>query len=304
VDVKKPALGKGLDAILGARTQRAPVGIERDDNEAEGARHSSGLQLVEIEKVFAGRGQPRRNFREEGLEELAASIRAKGILQPLVVTKTAAGYELIAGERRLRAAARAGLEKVPVIVKAEIEPAELVELALIENVQREDLTAMELARGYQRLIDQYHYTQEQLATRIGKSRVTIANTLRLLGLPDPVRDALEQALITEGHARALLALPTAAAQISACRTIVQRGLSVRETEELVRGDNGRAGRGKGAVGQNGRAPSAELKAIADRLTRTLGTRVTVRGSGERGRIQIEFYSRGEFEGLLDRIARA
>ena len=301
--MKKPALGKGLDAILGARAQpRTAVAIEHDDDKH--GDEPSTLQLVPIEKVFAGRGQPRRNFREEGLEELAASIREKGILQPLVVTKTASGYELIAGERRLRAAARAGLDRVPIIVKAEIEPAELVELALIENVQREDLTPMELARGYQRLIDQHHYTQEQLAKRIGKSRATLANTLRLLGLPDPVRDALEQGLISEGHARALLALPTAAAQISACRTIVQRGLSVREAEELVRGGTARATDNTTGTGKSRRPVSPELKAIADRLTRALGTRVTVRGNGERGRIQIEFYSRNEFEGLLDRIAGA
>jgi len=279
-----------------------PSADRHDDAEAD--RSPQGLQLVAIEKVFAGRGQPRRNFREEGIEELAASIREKGILQPLVVTKTPAGFELIAGERRLRAAARAGLDRVPIIVKAEIEPAELVELALIENVQREDLTPMELARGFQRLVDQHHYTQDQLAKRIGKSRVTIANTLRLLGLPDPVKDALEQGLISEGHARALLALPTAAAQISACRTVAQRGLSVRETEELVRGNDGRGGRNTHGAGGPACSPNPELKAIAERLTRSLGTRVSIRGTGDKGRIQIEFYSRGEFEGLLDRIARA
>ena len=301
--MKKPALGKGLDAILGARAQpRTAVAIEHDDDKH--GDEPSTLQLVPIEKVFAGRGQPRRNFREEGLEELAASIREKGILQPLVVTKTASGYELIAGERRLRAAARAGLDRVPIIVKAEIEPAELVELALIENVQREDLTPMELARGYQRLIDQHHYTQEQLAKRIGKSRAGVANTLRLLGLPDPVRDALEQSLITEGHARALLSLPTAAAQISACRTIVQRGLSVREAEELVRGGNARADGDKASGGKQGRAINPEMKALAERVTRSLGTRVALRGTHERWRIQIEFYSRSELDGLLDRIARA
>ena len=299
--MKKPALGKGLDAILGSRVERETLSFDRDERHAlSGA--PPGLLFVEIEKVSAGRGQPRRTFREDTLDELAASIREKGILQPLVVTRTAGGYELIAGERRLRAAARAGLEKVPVIVKAEIEPAELVELALIENIQREDLTPMELARGYQRLIDQHHYTQDQLARRIGKSRATIANTLRLLGLPDPVRDALEQGLIAEGHARALLALPTAAEQISSCRTIVQRGLSVREAEELVRGNSGRER--SGTARERRKATDANLKAIEERLTRNLGTKVVVRGTGERGRILIQFYSRAELEGLLDRIGRA
>ncbi len=296
--MKRPALGKGLDAILGARVERDRVIVEGSDPRGD-ATGSGGLLLVDIEKVSAGRGQPRRNFGEEALDELAASIREKGILQPLVVTQTVGGYELIAGERRLRAAARAGLDKVPVIVKAEIEPAELVELALIENIQREDLTPMELARGYQRLIEQHHYTQDQLARRIGKSRVTVANTLRLLGLPDPVRDALEQGFISEGHARALLALPTASAQISLCRTIVQRGLSVRESEELARGSsNHRAPRKP----DRGHPAESGLQSIEDRLTRLLGTRVALRGNAERGKVQIQYHSRAQLDELLDRIA--
>ena len=296
--MKKPALGKGLDAILGARVERDRVMVGSEDRRG-GESESGGLLLVDIEKVSAGRGQPRRTFKEEALDELAASIREKGILQPLVVTQTVGGYELIAGERRLRAAARAGLDKVPVIVKAEIEPAELVELALIENIQREDLTPMELARGYQRLIEQHHYTQDQLARRIGKSRATVANTLRLLGLPDPVRDALEQGFISEGHARALLALPTAAAQISLCRTIVQRGLSVREAEELVRGSSG-----QGSQRRSNRGNGAEsgLQSIEERLTRTLGTKVALRGNSERGKLQIQYHSRAQLDELLDRIA--
>jgi ParB family chromosome partitioning protein len=288
-----------LDAILGSRVERDQEERQRTHDRSSDNSNAGGPLLVDIEKVAAGRGQPRRHFREEGLEDLAASIREKGILQPLVVTQTVGGgYELIAGERRLRAAARAGLAKVPIIVKAEIEPAELVELALIENIQREDLTPMELARGYQRLIDQHHYTQDQLSQRIGKSRATIANTLRLLGLPEPVREALEQGLITEGHARALLALATAAAQISMCRTIVQRGLSVREVEELVRGAS-RVG-----AGGSKRAPQSHatpFKAVEDRLTRALGTKVSLRGSDERGKIQIQYHSRAQLDALLDRI---
>ncbi len=296
--MKKPALGKGLDAILGPRTERGSNALADPFHSDGDDFGSSGLLLVDIEKVAAGRGQPRRHFREEGIDDLATSIREKGILQPLVVTRTAGGYELIAGERRLRAAARAGLEKVPVIVKAEIEPAELVELALIENIQREDLTPMELARGYQRLIDQHHYTQDQLSQRIGKSRVTIANSLRLLGLPEPVRDALEQALISEGHARALLGLATAASQIAMCRTIVQRGLSVREVEELVRS----ASRGGGVHSGRRKATSAApFKDVEERLTRALGTKVSLRGSDERGRIQIQYHSRAKLDELLDRI---
>jgi len=298
--VKKPALGKGLDAILGPRLDRDFHGPAVTVDDDRGHKALSSL-FVDIEKVTAGRGQPRRIFRDDALDELAASIREKGILQPLVVTQTASGYELIAGERRLRAAARAGLDRVPVIVKSHVEPAELLELALIENIQRENLTPLELARAYQKLIDQHHYTQDEVAKKVGKSRASIANTVRLLGLPDPVREALEQGLISEGHARALLALPTAASQISACRTVVRKGLSVRETEEVVKTESGRdKGREMQQSEPTGKEDS-ERASLETSLSRALGTRVRVRGDGEKGRVEIHFFSSGELDGILDRL---
>lgn len=300
--MKKPALGKGLDAILGPRSDREPRSEEEPRGETGGApRRAPTALFVDIERVTAGRGQPRRIFRDDALDELAASIREKGILQPLVVTQSAGGYELIAGERRLRAAARAGLDQVPVIVKPQVDPAELVELAVIENIQRENLSPLELARAYQKLIDQHHYTQDDVARKVGKSRASVANTVRLLGLPDPVREALEQGMISEGHARALLALPTAAAQISACRTVVRKGLSVRETEELVKAEISReAATGRVGAGRT-RKQAPGVAALENELSRSLGTRVRIRGQGDRGRIEIQYFSKGELGGLLDRL---
>lgn len=300
--MKKPALGKGLDAILGPRAERETRSPAEPRTEAGNAgRGAPPSLLVDIEKVTAGRGQPRRIFRDDALDELAASIREKGILQPLVVTQTAGGYELIAGERRLRAAARAGLEQVPVIVKPQIDPAELVELAVIENIQRENLTPLELARAYQKLMDQHHYTQDDVARKVGKSRASVANTVRLLGLPDPVRDALEQGLITEGHARALLALPTAAAQISMCRTVVRKGLSVRETEDSVKVENSRDRGAQASAAARSRKEDPGVAALEGELSRSLGTRVRIRSQGERGRVEIQYFTKQELNGLLARL---
>lgn len=303
--MKKPALGKGLDAILGgpAEEESAPESpLAAVVPAARGANSGEGTPLmVNIERVSAGRAQPRRIFDDDALDELADSIREKGILQPLVVTKTGAGYELIAGERRLRAAARAGLESVPVIVKKDLDAGELVELALIENIQREDLTPLEQARAYQRLVDEHHYTQEQVAKRLGKSRASITNTIRLLALPDAVRDALERRMVTEGHARALLALTTAAQQITACKTVVRKGLSVRQTEEFVRAMAG--AKDAGAARAAGRKTDPALSALADNIGRSLGTRVRLRGNEKRGRIEIEFFSSDELNGLVEKLGR-
>ena len=296
--MKKPALGRGLDAILGSRDEGRAQAAEPLAVVPEAVATGEPF-FVDIDKVSPGRGQPRRKFDERALEELAASIREKGVLQPLVVTAKGGAYELIAGERRLRAAARAGLERVPVIVKREIEAGEWVELALIENIQREDLTPLEQARAYRRLADDHGLKQEEIAKRLGKGRTTIANSLRLLGLPEPVLDALERGLLSEGHARALLALETAAQQIAACKSVVTKSLSVRQTEELVR-----------AMGHKGRAESRSrrktdpaLGALEETLVRSLGTRVRLRGTQSRGRIEIDFASPGELDRLVERLGR-
>ncbi|RMF25632.1 MAG: ParB/RepB/Spo0J family partition protein [Deltaproteobacteria bacterium] len=293
--MKKQALGKGLDAILGGRP--APADQDRVGGDGAGG---GGPLLVALEQVSAGRGQPRRRFDEEQLDGLAASIRECGILQPLLVTPRNGGYELIAGERRLRAAARAGLDRVPVIVRPEVRAGEDVELALIENVQRQDLTPIEAARGYRRLIEQHGYTQERVAARLGKSRAAVANTLRLLALPEPVQEAVDQGLLSEGHARALLALPTAAAQIKLAQRAVREGLSVRETEDLARSQAQARPAGTREGSGERAAQVTALRAVEERLIRALGTKVRIRGS-QKGRIEISFHSQEELEHLVERL---
>jgi ParB family chromosome partitioning protein len=296
-------LGRGLDAILGGPVEatpepRADVGGSPPAPGAMSSAVPDGAMLVAIERVIPGRGQPRRHFQEDALDELAASIREQGIIQPLVVVKTAAGYELIAGERRLRAAGRAGLDKVPVVVRQESTEGEILELALVENLQREDLGALERARAYDRLGQVHGLTQEQIAKRIGKSRAAVANTLRLLALPQPVLEGLEQGLLTEGHARALLALEGAAAKIELMKVIVRKHLSVRDAEELIRqrvlGAN-QAGEG------SSRKPKGRSNPLEDSLGRSLGTKVGIRGTAAKGRIEIAYYSKEELARLIERL---
>ena len=291
--MRKQVLGRGLDAILGS---------SQGQNGSSPTVGTGEPLEVAIERVSPGRGQPRRRFDDEALEELASSIREKGILQPLVVVEAPGGYELIAGERRLRAAARAGLEKVPVIVKRDVSADELVELALIENIQREDLTPLEQARAFQRLIEVYGHTQEEAARRVGKSRAAVANAIRLLGLPAQVRELLEAGVLAEGHGRALLALTTAAAQIRTAQRVARKGLSVRDTEELVRLEARRTG-SAGDAGDAGEVPQPSVLSDLERsLMRALATKVRIRGSGKRGSIRIEFYSDAELDRLAQRLA--
>jgi ParB family transcriptional regulator, chromosome partitioning protein len=291
-------LGRGLDAILGgpqpaATVSPRPASPRIDAATGEDEQKGKPL-LVPVERVMAGRGQPRRKFEEEPLEELAASIRENGILQPLVVVPNGNNYELIAGERRLRAAIRAGLDKVPVVVREPAPDSEMLELALVENLQREDLGTLERARAYERLLDSHGLTQDDVARKVGKSRVAVANTLRLLALPQPVLDGIDEGLLTEGHARALLALTTAARQIEAMQAVVRKALSVRDTEALVR-DWSEPGAGKSSARSGKAAPGP----LDTKLSRALGTKVRVRGGGRKGRIEIEYYSQEELMRLID-----
>jgi ParB family chromosome partitioning protein len=292
-------LGRGLDAILGgpqpAAESHAPAARSDSAARVEGEQKGKPL-MVPVERVMAGRGQPRRKFEEEPLEELAASIRENGILQPLVVVANGNNYELIAGERRLRAAIRAGLDKVPVVVRESAPDSQMLELALVENLQREDLATLERARAYERLLESHGLSQEDVARKVGKSRVAVANTLRLLALPQPVLDAVDQTLLTEGHARALLALPTAARQIEAMQAVVRKSLSVRDTEQLVR-DWSEASPGKEKVAA--RAAKSAPGPLDGKLSRALGTKVRVRGGGRKGRIEIDYYSQEELTRLID-----
>src|SRR5690606_32903574 len=231
-----------------------------------------------------GPEQPRKRFGEEELEELASSIRAHGVIQPLIVrARKEGGFWLIAGERRWRAAQRAGLHEVPVVVQ-DVSPREAFERALVENLQRSDLNPIEEAEAYQRLVDEHGYTQEQIAERVGKDRSTVANSLRLLKLPPPVRKKVEEGALSMGHARALLGLESAADIEVAARQVVGRGLSVRATEAMVRQRLG------GASAPAARAPeqkSASVRDVERRLTKALGAQVSLTEdrSGKGGRIE-------------------
>jgi ParB family chromosome partitioning protein len=277
---RRRGLGKGLEALI--PTNEEPEG---------------GLSEVPVWAITPNPMQPRGGLDPEALEELANSIREHGLIQPLIVTlQGPERYQLIAGERRLQAARMAGLTTVPVIVK-EASPQQLLELALVENIQRADLNPLEEATAFRQLVDEFGLTQEQIATRVGKSRVTVTNTLRLLRLPDEVKQALTNGLIREGHARALLALPTPEAQIAALKTVASNALSVRQTEELVR---------RLMAEQPPKAPekkkSPETKALEQRLRDTLGTKVSLyRSPKGKGRVVIHFFSEEELQTIYDVI---
>jgi len=274
---KRAALGKGLGALL------------PETGKGEGG----DLFFCNIHEIHPSPWQPRRLLPDGGIEELAQSIREKGILQPLVVRKKEEGYEIIAGERRWRAAQRAGLNKVPILLK-EATDQEVIELALIENLQREDLNPLEEAGAYQRLIAEFAYTQEVLAQRIGKDRSSVANTLRLLKLPEEVKDALERNAISMGHARALLALRNEGEQVSFCRKIVKKGLSVRETEEGIR----HLLEAKASPPPRERV-MPEVESLREELRHILKTQVRIKMRGEKGAIEIEFYSLDDLERILE-----
>jgi ParB family chromosome partitioning protein len=280
---RKRGLGKGLDALI-------PAGDEF-------FAPSEGVLQVSPEDIRPNPRQPRTNMDPEGLKELADSIREHGLLQPLIVARaeTDEGYLLIAGERRLRAARMVGLPTIPVIVRQADERRGL-EWALIENLQRTDLNPLEAAAGYRQLADDFGLSHDEIATRIGKSRTTVTNTLRLLKLSPAVRKAVMEGAISEGHARALLALTTAQAQSAALQTIIQRALNVRQTEELVRRLSGER---RPVRSRSKKSP--EETALEDQLRESLGTRVTIKRGKQSGSLVIHFYSDEELNALVDRL---
>lgn len=280
---KKSGLGKGLDALI-------PSGTASESQ-------ASGSLEVKITTIRPNPRQPRVKIDSGQLDDLTNSIRTHGILQPLVVLPAdpKGRYTLIAGERRLRAAKEAGLSVVPVIIRDTTEAGQL-ELALIENLQRTDLNPLEAADGYRQLVDDFSLSHDDVARRVGKSRTTVSNTLRLLKLSAAVREALTNDKISEGHARALLALPTAQSQSAALETILGRGLNVRQTEELVRRLQGARTQKKAAQRR-----SAEETALEEQLQDSLGTRVTLRRGAKGGSIVIRFFSDEELNTLVERL---
>lgn len=277
----KGGLGRGLDAIIPA-----------------GEVPRSGTDFIPIEKIIPNPRQPRTIMAEEGLQELAESIRQHGILQPIIVTNDSPDhYILIAGERRWRAAQIAGLTSVPVILR-EVNDRDRLEMALIENVQREDLMPLETAEAYRQLAEDFSMTHEEIATQVGKSRTSITNTLRLLKLPEVVQHALLTGEITEGHARALLGLNTTQSQTAVLQMIMRNGLNVRQTEDLVKKYGGE----KPVTRQKPEIP-VEIKEIEEQLRTRLGTRVTVNHGKKGGSLVIYYYSNEELNSVLDSILK-
>lgn len=280
---KRPALGKGLGALI--------PDIEKEDRK--------NFFSCGIEEIIPSRYQPRKGFDDGRLTELANSIKEKGIIEPLIVRKRDKGYELIVGERRWRAAQRAGIKEVPVIVR-DVTTAEAMELALIENLQREDLNPLEEAEAYKRLMEEFHYTQEELAKRIGKDRATVANAVRLLKLPQEIKAYLADESISSGHARTLLGLDNPAEQKMACAKVIKGSLSVRETERLVKRLN--AQRSKRDVDvMPPREEELNLEFLEETLRKFLGTKVRIPKRGRKGKIEIEFYSEEDLERIVEII---
>jgi ParB family transcriptional regulator, chromosome partitioning protein len=280
---KRMALGKGLGALIPEL----------------GREEAKGFLYCGIEEIIPNRSQPRKYFDETRLQELAASIKEKGILEPLIVRKVEQGYEIVVGERRWRAAQRAGLKEVPVLVK-EMEGREVLELSLIENLQREDLNPVEEAEAYRRLIEEFGLSQEELGTRLGKERSTVTNILRLLKLPPEVREQLVKNRISSGHARAILSIENKERQTKLCALIVQRGLSVREAESLAKRWSEKPGKKAAPAKEDGDLQS-QLNSLQDSLRRRLGTKVRIAQKGKRGRIEIEYYSYEDLERVVEAI---
>jgi ParB family chromosome partitioning protein len=283
--VARTGLGRGLDVLLGS-APAAPVSL------------ASGALEIPLEKIQPNRQQPRQHFDQESIAELAASITAHGVLQPIVVSRTPDGFELIAGHRRVLASRVAGKSSIPAVVREDVR--DRLELALVENLQRADLNAIETARAYKLLMDTYDLTQEQLAERLGKSRSSVANTLRALQAPQILQDAVQDGKISEGHLRALLPLPLSEA-VRALGEILAKGMSVREAEALARKmvrptHPQRRGRVKGN--------DPDLAGVTAELRSALGTKVEITKGRKGGRVAIQFYSDEDFERLYELLVRA
>jgi ParB family transcriptional regulator, chromosome partitioning protein len=316
---RRGGLGRGLDALIG-RPAPPPVDVGEAGASTEGmnrgAEHGAGgvggagsagdgaLLQVELGRIERNPRQPRRQMDETQLGELADSIREHGLLQPVVVTRLDDGagegpprYQLVAGERRWQAAKIAGLVRIPVLVR-DVTPRELLELALVENVQRADLNAIEAAAAYQQLAQDFGMTQEQIGSRVGKSRFAIANTLRLLQLPAAVQQAIVAGQISEGHARAILGLADPEAQRQLTLQVVEHGLSVRQTEELVR----RLQVAAPPERRSGRPAAPDVVALEDRFRAALGTKVSLTRTKRGGRLTIFYYDEEQLQALYDRLA--
>jgi ParB family chromosome partitioning protein len=280
--VKRSGLGRGLEALIPGSDLLPTQGT---------------ITFIEVDKIFPNPRQPRRRIDPDDLDELTTSVSDYGVLQPLIISpgKESGEYILIAGERRLQASRLAGLTRVPVVIR-EVSDIEQLELALIENVQRTDLMPLEEAEAYRQLSEEFHLSHEAISRKVGKSRVAVSNMLRLLKLADPVKNALNEARISEGHARALLALNSPEAQVVVLKTVITNGLNVRQTEDLVRKFGGKR---EATFPKAGNSP--EIIDLESRLRNSLGTQVTIRAGKRGGSMTIFYYSNEELERLLERL---
>jgi len=297
---KKNSLGRGLSALIPANdmallNQTASVSLDSLAN-------TDAVQQVLLKQIIANPEQPRRTFPQQELDELAASLKEHGVLQPVLLrplpNSTKELYEVVAGERRWRAAQLAGLTTVPAIVR-QIDDQQALELAIIENVQRQDISALDAAVAYRRLQQEFGLSQEEIATRVAKSRAAIANTLRLLDLPEEVQAAITQNQISEGHGRAILGAKTEEARKAILRRVVRDGLTVRQTEELTRNSDKMTG--STAAPQPKSRQNADEKHVEEQLQKALGTRVQLKNGRKGGQIIISYFSSDELEGLLEHL---
>ncbi len=277
--MEKRVLGKGLKALI-------------PDDVPQKSESRGAIQL-KISEIIPGRFQPREVFDPDKLKELVLSIKEKGVIQPVIVRPKGDGYELIAGERRLRAAKALGITQVPAIIK-DVKDDEALEIALIENIQRDNLNPIEEAKAYQRLSEEFSMTQEQISEKVGRDRASISNMMRLLRLPDKIKEEIYLGRVSMGHAKAILMLDSEQSQLELCLKIIRRGLSVREAEYFVK----RKIVGKARPARP-RKHSTEVRAVEEELQRILGTKVTLLHNNKRGKILIEYYSNEDLERLLN-----
>lgn len=298
--MKKPErkLGRGLGALLPRKSENQAAKAESDNIQGSSADISGRPLMIQINNIEANKKQPREIFNEESLSELSASIKEQGILQPLVVRKIEDNYyELIAGERRMRAAKMAGLVEVPVVIM-DITDNRMLEAALVENLQRQDLNCIEIGHAYEALINELELTHEEVAKRLGVSRVSVTNILRLLTLPREVQEIVSRGTISMGHARALLSLDTPLQQINIARKIVDDGLTVREIERMVKSEPSSSKKATGKHPKSGQSKNAYIRDYEDRLRHKFGTKVKIDDKDGKGTISIEYYSNEDFGRIL------
>ena len=292
--IKKKGLGKGLDSLIPDNNSMKSVTSEKTVESKEDAAAKSGVQVMKINEVEPNRDQPRKNFDEDALLELSDSIKQFGVLQPLLVRKRKDYYEIIAGERRWRAAKLAGVKEVPVIEK-EYTDQEILEIGLIENIQRENLNPIEEAIAYKRLLEEFNLKQDEVAERVSKSRTAVTNSMRLLKLSDKVQQMIIDDMISTGHARALLAIDDPELQYTLANKIFDEKLSVRDIEKIVKAKNN-----KKKV-EKPKEKEVLYQDLEEKLKSIFGTKVTINNKGNKGKIEIEYYSKEDLERIYDLI---